>query len=61
VALVLESGEYGPSPYPLEQLAGYRRLKRGEGGEMRSVDVVIKVAGLAKGDVTIAATEERKA
>ncbi len=61
MAWVFESGKYGPSPYPLEQLAGYRRLKGGEGGEMRSVDVQIKVAGLARGDVTIAAIGKRKA
>ena len=50
VALVFVNGTYGPSPYPIKELVGYKRLKSVEKGETRSVEIEIKVGGLARVD-----------
>ncbi|KAE9371995.1 glycoside hydrolase family 3 protein [Stipitochalara longipes BDJ] len=50
VALVFASGEYGPKPYPIKELVGYKRVKGVEKGETRSLEVDIKVGSLARVD-----------
>jgi len=50
VALAFVSGEYGPKPYPIKQLAGYKRLKGIDPGETRRVDLEMRVGSLARVD-----------
>jgi xylan 1,4-beta-xylosidase len=50
VALAFVSGEYGPKPYPIKQLAGYKRLKCIDPGETRRVDLEMRVGSLARVD-----------
>lgn len=50
VALVFASGEYGPSPYPIKELVGYKRMKGVKSKEVRSVEIDIKIGSLARVD-----------
>ena len=44
------SGEYGPKPNLIKQLAAYKRLKAVDPGETKSVEMDIKVGSLARVD-----------
>ncbi|KAI1358332.1 beta-xylosidase [Xylaria arbuscula] len=50
VALAFLSGEYGPSPYPIKQLAAYTRLKGIEAGQVTEAEFNVKLGELARVD-----------
>lgn len=50
VALAFLSGEYGPTPYPIKQLAAYTRLKGIKVGEAVEAKLSIKLGELARID-----------
>ncbi|KAH8155995.1 hypothetical protein CIB48_g12252, partial [Xylaria polymorpha] len=50
VALAFLSGEYGPAPHPIKELAAYTRLKSIEAGKSRDAKLTIKLGELARVD-----------
>ncbi|KAI1752137.1 glycoside hydrolase family 3 protein [Xylaria castorea] len=50
VALAFLSGEYGPAPHPIKELAAYNRLKDIEAGKFREARLTIKLGELARVD-----------
>lgn len=52
VALAFVSGTYGPSPYPIKTLAGYKRFFSIAGGQSQNESVAWTLGSLARVDVT---------
>ncbi|KAK3330009.1 glycoside hydrolase superfamily [Apodospora peruviana] len=52
VALVFARGEYGPKPYPIKTLVGYKRLKEIKSGETKTAEMEITLGGLARADLS---------
>ncbi|KAK4193235.1 family 3 putative glycoside hydrolase [Podospora australis] len=52
VALVSTKGEYGPKPYPLKTLVGYKRLRGIEAGDTAAALVDVKLGDLARVDLS---------
>ena len=50
VALAFVAGEYGPTPYPIKQLAGYQKLKAIGSKEARKMELQLQVGALARVD-----------
>ncbi|KAI0409776.1 glycoside hydrolase family 3 protein [Xylaria palmicola] len=50
VVLAFLSGEYGPAPHPIKELAAYTRLKRIGAGEAKEARLTIKLGELARVD-----------
>ncbi|KAL2271342.1 hypothetical protein VTJ83DRAFT_713 [Remersonia thermophila] len=50
VALVFAAGEYGPRPYPVKTLVGYKRLRAIGPGQTQAAVVDIKLGDLARVD-----------
>ncbi|RWA12565.1 hypothetical protein EKO27_g2530 [Xylaria grammica] len=50
VALAFVSGEYGPAPHPIKELAAFTRLKSIAAGKTREANLNIKLAELARVD-----------
>ena len=50
VALAFLAGEYGPTPYPVKQLAGYRRLRGVRPGQTVEVSIAMTLGTLARTD-----------
>ncbi|KAI1122245.1 beta-xylosidase [Nemania abortiva] len=50
IALAFLSGEYGPAPHPIKELAAYTRFKSIEAGKTSEADLAIKLGELARVD-----------
>ncbi|KAI0198401.1 glycoside hydrolase family 3 protein [Astrocystis sublimbata] len=50
VALALLSGEYGPAPHPIKQLAAYTRLKGIEAGKSEEAKLTMQLGEMARVD-----------
>ncbi|OTA68576.1 glycoside hydrolase family 3 protein [Hypoxylon sp. EC38] len=50
VALAFLSGEYGPTPYPIKELAAYARVKEVEPGEAKDATLGLTLGDLARVD-----------
>lgn len=50
VALVFVQGEFGPAPYPLKTLVGYKRVRGVKPGQTARAEVQIKLGDLARVD-----------
>ncbi|KAI0857481.1 glycoside hydrolase family 3 protein [Xylaria cubensis] len=50
VALAFLSGEYGPAPYPIKELAAFTRLKGVEAGKVVEAKLTIRLGELARVD-----------
>lgn len=51
VALVFVRGEYGPEPYPIKTLVGYKRIRDIEPGATGAAPVGVVVGDLARVDL----------
>ncbi|KAL7620666.1 hypothetical protein AAE478_009661 [Parahypoxylon ruwenzoriense] len=50
VALAFLSGEHGPAPYPIKELAAYTRVKEVKAGEAKDAKLSLKIGDLARVD-----------
>jgi beta-D-xylosidase 4 len=50
-ALVFVAGDHGPKPYPIKELAGYKRFFAVEGGRSQKAQIPITLGSLARRDV----------
>lgn len=50
VALAFLSGEYGPAPHPIKELAAYTRVKEVKEGEEKKANLSLKLGDLARVD-----------
>jgi len=50
-ALVFIAGEYGPKPYPIKELVGYKRFFAVGGGQSQKAQIPITLGSLARRDV----------
>jgi beta-D-xylosidase 4 len=50
-ALVFVAGQHGPKPYPIKELAGYKRFFAVEGGRSQKAQIPITLGSLARRDV----------